>query len=413
VPRPGRIIAVNDTPSAPAPASRRPEKKWLVWAISFAVWTVIAFFGAVTVTQYYRTMGTSMNFVEMLGLQLSQTLTYVPLTPFVFGLAMRYPLQRENWVRRSLMYLAGGVAFSVIHVAMRGLTPYAIWESKNHIWHSAIWDPHAHVFRLQWQIFRDLFFRYLADDISGTYVPILLVGHMVLHYRRSSEREQRASLLEAQLTKAKMQALKAQIQPHFLFNTLHSISSLMLSDVNAADKMMTRLSEMLRMSLEGDDGQITTLSRELEFVSIYLDIEKMRFGERLHVTFDIADNTLDAEIPHLLLQPLVENAVRHGVARMAPAQGEICLSCRQRGNSLIVSIADNGPGWGNRDTSRLGNGLGLRATRERLQTLYGSTQIFSITSLPREGTQVSIMIPFHATHEPATGEYLHANCDRG
>jgi LytS/YehU family sensor histidine kinase len=176
-----------------------------------------------------------------------------------------------------------------------------------------------------------------------------------------------------------------------------------LTDVNAADQMMTRLSEMLRMSLQGDDGQITTLSRELEFVSVYLEIEKMRFGDRLKVTFDIADETLDAQLPHLLLQPLVENAVRHGIARMPSSQGKLHLSSRQQGSCLLVTIADNGPGFSSPDTLRAGNGLGLRATKERLQTLYGDRQQFSITSLPNQGTQVSIVIPFCAVHESVAG----------
>ncbi|MBV8475792.1 MAG: histidine kinase [Acidobacteria bacterium] len=373
----------------------------LVWIVSFSVWTMVALVGAFTITEFYRSMHSPLSFFESLGMQLSQILTYAPLTPIVFALAVRYPIGRENWLPRSLVYLGGGVLFSVAHIVLRGLTPYAFWDSKSHMWFSGIWDPQAHAFRVQWQIFEDLLFRNLVDDITGTYVPIVLAAHMLSYYRRSSERERRNSLLEAQLTNAKMQALKAQLQPHFLFNTLHSISSLMLSDVNAADKMMTRLSELLRMSLQNEGGQVTTLNREIEFVAVYLEIEKMKFGQRLRVTLDIADDTLDAQVPHLLLQPLVENAVRHGIAHLTSVPGEIHISSRQADGLLKLTITDNGPGLGEQHNARGGGGLGLRATRERLQTLYGNDQTFSLISAPRAGTEVLIKIPFSTVYVPA------------
>lgn len=135
--------------------------------------------------------------------------------------------------------------------------------------------------------------------------------------------------------------MKSQLQPHFLFNTMHSISALMLTDVNAADRMMSRLSDLLRMSLESAGTQITTLNRELEFVHCYLDIEKVRFEERLHVIFDIAPETLDAQVPHLLLQPLVDNAVKHGISKV-PGGGEIRITVSTQNGELKLKIEDNG-----------------------------------------------------------------------
>jgi hypothetical protein len=300
------------------PAGKRP---WLIWAVSFGVWTFIALAGTGSIYQLYRSTGNPASFISTLGLEFSQILTYAPLTPFVFAFAIRYPLQRGNWLRRSLVYLAGGLVFTVAHVTLRGLTPYGFWDSQTHRWVSAIWDSQAGAFRIQWQMFEMLFFRNVVDDVTGTYLPIVLIAHAVCYYRRFRDRELRASELETQLAKAHLQALKSQMQPHFLFNTMHSISALMLTDVRAADKMMARLSDLLRMSMENAGIQLTTLSRELEFVTGYLEIEKVRFEDRLKLVLDIAPDTLDAQVPHFLLQPFAENAIRHGIAKRS-AQGE-------------------------------------------------------------------------------------------
>jgi LytS/YehU family sensor histidine kinase len=205
----------------------------------------------------------------------------------------------------------------------------------------------------------------------------------------------RTSQLQTQLAKARLQALKSQLQPHFLFNTMHSISALMLIDVRAADRMMTRLSDLLRMSLESAETQITTLSRELEFVNCYLEIEKIRFEERLNVVMEIDPATLDAQVPQLLLQPLVDNAIKHGIARM-PTEGEVRIAARAAGGELQLEIGDNGPGFGVRGSFQ-SNGLGLRVTRERLESLYGEHHSMELLSLPDGGGCVRICIPFRTS----------------
>jgi two-component system, LytTR family, sensor kinase len=187
--------------------------------------------------------------------------------------------------------------------------------------------------------------------------------------------------------------LKSQLQPHFLFNTLHSISSLMLTDVMAADRMM-----MLRMSLEQNGRQVTTLSREIEFLDVYLEIEKTRFEDRLKVTFDIAPECLDAQVPHLLLQPIVENAVRYGVSRRS-SQGEICIVAKCEESELHLWIRDNGPGFAGPDDDRSKHGLGLRLTRERLQALFGREQRCEIGNQPGGGAEVHLEMPFSVIAE--------------
>jgi LytS/YehU family sensor histidine kinase len=236
-----------------------------------------------------------------------------------------------------------------------------------------------------------MFLGSVVDDVTGTYIPIVLIAHAVSYYHRFRERELRATQLEGQLAKAHLQTLKSQLQPHFLFNTMHSISALMLTDVNAADRMMSRLSDLLRISLETAGTQITTLNRELEFVNCYLDIEKVRFEERMNVIFDIAPETLDAQVPHLLLQPLVDNAVKHGISKL-PGGGEIRITVHTQNGELQLKIKDNGPGL-----KGLGalpaNRLGLRITRERLESLYGQNQSLEILSPPDGGVTISVRIP--------------------
>jgi len=367
--------------------SARP---WLIWAMSFGFWTLIALAGSVTMYQFERMRGFRVTLRSMVALQLSQELAYAPLTPFVLALALRYPFQRGILGRRLLLYFVGGLAFTAAHVVLRGLT-YPVWDTAMKGYTSAIWDSAAHVFRLRWDLFESLFFQNVIDDITGTYVPIVLIAHVVSYYQRFRERELRSSQLQTQLAKAHLQTLKSQLQPHFLFNTMHSISALMLTDVHAADRMMTRLSDLLRMSLEASGTQITTLSHELEFLNCYLEIEKVRFEERLTVVLNIAAETLDAQVPHLLLQPLVDNAVKHGISKLHDG-GEIQISATSEGTELQLEVKDNGPGMGRPDGPHR-TGLGLKVTRERLEALYGQEQSMELIHPPEGGAAVRICIP--------------------
>jgi two-component system, LytTR family, sensor kinase len=389
--RPRRMVQLKseETPTNGAPAEIRP---WVIWATSFGVWTFVALAYALTVYELYRSTGTSsMSFLSILGMQCSQVLTYIPLTPFAFALANRFQLQRGNWARNTLILLAGGLVFTVAQVALRGMTPYAFWDPSVRHWVSAVWDSQAHGFRIQWFMFERLFIGNVVDDVITTYFPIVLIAHVASYYQRFRERELRTSQLQAQLEKARLQSLKSQLQPHFLFNTLNSISALMLTNVEAADRMITRLGDLLRISLETAGTQMTTLSRELEFVNCYIEIEKVRFEERLKVSIDVAPETLDATIPHLLLQPLVDNAIKHGISRLSSG-GEIRISVTQDDTDLHLEVRDNGPGL-REPSQNASGGLGLRITRERLETIYGQDQSVEVRNLPEGGVAVRVCIP--------------------
>jgi len=371
----------------------RPLQSGLIWISSFGVWSLVSILAGVSIFQFYRARNISMGFWENQLTQFCQILPYALLTPFVLALAARYPVTRQNWLRRSGLYLICGLLFCVAHITIRGATPYAYWDPKVRAWHSAMWDYKTHSPRMNWLMFEDLFYSNVVDDITGAFVPIILVGHMLSYYSKLRERERRTAQLEAQLSKANLHALKSQLQPHFLFNTMHSISGLMFADVHAADKMMTRLSELLRMTLQDGAAQLTTLDRELDFVSRYLDIEKMRLGERLSIVHDISPDTLDAQVPHLLLQPLVENSIQHGIAKIT-GNGEIRIASRHEDNSLFLTVTDNGPGFQNTNGKGTKPGVGIRATQERLRTLYGDQHSLNLATLSSGGAEVTIRLPF-------------------
>ena len=364
---------------------------WKLWTLNVGGWTFIALAYAATIYQLYRSTGNHMSFLSALGMQSSQVVGYALLTPFIFSLANRYPPRRMSWAARSIWLLLGGLAFAVVHTLVRGVTPYAAWDPKLRTWVSAVWDSQAHALHIQWNIFRDLFLTNVVDDVVFVYLPILLLAYTMAYYHERRERELHTSRLQAQLEKARLQALKSQLQPHFLFNTLNSISALMLTDVAAAERMITLLGDLLRMSLETASTQMTTLSQELEFLTCYIEIEKVRFEERLTVNFDVAPDTLQASVPHLLLQPLVDNAIKHGISRLV-AGGEVRISAKREHGELHLVVSDNGPGLRNHRYTPP-SGVGLRITRERLETIYGHDQSLELLSLPEGGFTAQISIP--------------------
>jgi len=400
VPRPRRNISVA-TEEVRSVAPFRIGSV-LVWAVSFGAWAFISLAATATIYEMYHMLNDVARLRVIAGMQFSTIFTYAPITPFALAFAVRYPIQRENWAKRSLLHLAVGLAFTLAHIVLKGATPYGYWDPQYREWSSALWNSHLHTFRAPWSVLKSMFFASVVDDVTSAYLPIALVAHVVSYYRGMQEREVRTTQLEAQLVKARLHSLKSQLQPHFLFNTLHSISALMLTDVVAADRMMTSLSDLLRLSLEDSGTQMTTLSREIEFLDVYLDIEKTRFEDRLRIVFDIAPECLDAQVPHLLLQPLVENAVRHGVSKIS-SPGEIRIVVRREGRNLLICIRDNGPGLTESFDDRSKHGLGLSLTRERLMALYGDSQSCEIRNMREGGAEVCLRIPFSVvmqTHRP-------------
>ena len=383
----------QNTPQGTSLMQRRGRKfAWWYWPVSYATWTLIAFMTGFSMYRFNRIFWKpSASLWEELQLPLVNNLIYATLTPILLQMGLRYPIERANWRLRTLLYSGGAIIFTSAHALLR-MFVYPVTDPMS-----------GHTFPLGWSLFGRLFLYNLPDDCFYVYLPVVAIAHAVWYYQESRDRELRASQLETRLAQAQLKALKSQLQPHFLFNTLHSISTLMLTNVQAADSMLVRLSDLLRMSLEGNTVQETTLNREMQFVNGYLDIEKMRFGDRLQIYCDVQTDTLDGRVPHLLLQPLVENAIRHGVSRRAEG-GKVWITSFLRDQVLHIEVGDNGPGLSPNPDWNAKHGLGLNMTRERLRGFYGERQRLDIHSAPGRGTTVSIELPFSTDQVPVVYE---------
>jgi LytS/YehU family sensor histidine kinase len=231
--------------------------------------------------------------------------------------------------------------------------------------------------------------------------------------RRASRLMLEKSQLETSLRQAELDALRMRLQPHFLFNSLQNISVLTQHDPVTAGRMLTRLGDLLRASLASDGEAETTLATEMALTRGYLAVEEMRFGDRLSSTIDLAPGTDDARVPTFLLQPIVENALRHGLAGIQQ-RGLLAIQSRREGDRLVLTVRDNGVGVAE-SVSPAGFGIGLGATRERLAGLYPDRHTFAIRALPEGGTEVRITLPFRlAPTEVAQHAHTHAaGADRG
>lgn len=255
----------------------------------------------------------------------------------------------------------------------------------------------------------------LALDVL-VYWSVVGVCQGIRNFRISQERERRAAELEARLTSAELQALRMQINPHFLFNTLNSIAALVYVNPRAADEMLGDLSELLRRSLDSMEEQEITLAQELEFIGAYLRIEQKRFGERLRLEQSVPDELMKVLVPALILQPLVENAIRHGIEPQRD-RGLISIEAKQEDKHLHLIVRDNGRGLSLADPAGAGRGserrgIGLANTQARLQGLYGHDQSFSFGRAEPQGCQVDIHLPFHLepVHAPTVSEpHVQAN----
>jgi len=229
-----------------------------------------------------------------------------------------------------------------------------------------------------------------------TFLSVLFAYHANLWRHRFRDRALVASRLETQLFQAQNQALRMQLQPHFLFNTLHSIATLMRSDVESADRMITRLGDLLRLSLERSGEQEISLGQELAFLGAYLEIEHIRFKDRLRIAIEVPEALKGAQLPTFILQPLVENSLKHGFSKRSQG-GTVAIRARAEGDSLRLEVEDDGDG----PPSRHEEGVGLRSVRERLHLLYGGLARFTFDGLPGRGTLAAMTLPLRLAHQPA------------
>jgi signal transduction histidine kinase len=308
-------------------------------------------------------------------------LTWGVLGLFIMRLLRRYPLER------SIPHWATHILASVVCALVDVGTALLVSLLMARLEHA---DPVPLMDRIK------------ACFVSGFHPGLMtywvFVGGLVALdvFRRYKERELQASQLQARLAEAQLLALKMQLHPHFLFNTLHAISALMHSDVKAADSMLARLSDLLRLTLDQAGEQEVSLRQEMAILEGYLEIERLRFQNRLQVSIDVPDNLLDAQVPTFILQPLVENALKHGIAPRASG-GLVAIRARQAGGVLCLEVEDDGPGP-SAGKSTAGHGIGTRNTRSRLEHLYGERQRFEL-SKGDPGAVARVMLPLHWAEE--------------
>ena len=357
---------------------RRRWIPWLLFALGLAV------FGCLNGLSSSAAASSSGRFQSVWPVVISSLITWslwLPLTPVILWIGRKFSFDRERPVRSVLIYLLAGALLSFIHLALQ----------------TGINFGFVYGFRALVPFVTYRYFVLISNYLTGLVVfgLILAVGMALNYYGQYREEELKASQLESQLSQSQLQALKMQLHPHFLFNTLNSISALQLVDTRAAQKMMARLGDFLRMTLDNSGDQEVTLKQELEFLECYLEIERTRFGERLATHFAVTPDTLDARVPNLILQPIVENAIRHGVApHLAPAVISIFV---QRQNGILrMQVRDNGQGVpiGVNGNPNFTEGLGLANTRSRLERLYGAAARFHLQNADEGGLVVTLEIPF-------------------
>lgn len=366
-------------------------KRWQRWGLMFGVYTLIGLFfvGQDLVRQLTRDEALTGHAIAS---QMAYWYIWLLLTPAIVTYARRFRIERRTWKRSILLHLL----LCMVVAPLQEVLWYAVRYLG--IYGNTIQEVQALWPRMSGWI--------LVGSLTSFYKYWLIIGIYYLfdYARRDRLREQEANALqlhaahlESQLTHAQLDALKMQLQPHFLFNTLNAIGVLMQENVSKASRMLVRLSELLRMTLDGGQRAVVSVQHEMDFLKRYLDIESIRFEDRLTVTWEIAPDARDCAIPSLILQPLVENAVRHGIASLADA-GHLAIRAHRQEGHVILEVEDDGPGIP-ADTSETSSGIGLANVEARLKQHYGEAYTLEFIAGKPRGTCVRMILPADATAE--------------
>ena len=346
---------------------------WLVWGCIGLVFTSQLYFAALRSEQQMKWSAAAVT-------QFTYCFLWALATPLVIFLSRRFHLEKQNW-RRNLL----------IHFFFSFLLVVGIGSVHQIIGFEYFGRPLGRTYKFS-NTLRNV--SYNSSENFATYGLIVLLFHSFGYYKRYRQGELKASQLESMLAQAQLQSLKMQLHPHFLFNTLHSISALLHSDVDAARRMIVRLGDFLRLTLDSAGKQEVNVEQEIQFLKGYLEIEQIRFQDRLTVKVSVEPQALDIKVPNLILQPIVENAIRHGIApRSAP--GLIEIDVKRHNGMLHIEVRDNGPGLPLNHSSIkfFKGGLGLANTRARLDKLYGSAHRFELENNPAGGLTVTLEVP--------------------
>jgi two-component system LytT family sensor kinase len=368
----------------------RPHHRYGVkWHVVLLVATGLGAVSSLLAWELTRALGRPVTYWRSLVvLNTSYWYLWALFTPAIVWLSQHFRFEWRGLGRAFLVHIPAVAIFSLGHIA--GMCTVQLWLATLNGQPFDWWTDfqRSALMNFDWEMI--------------TYWAIAGLSHAVLYYRESRDRALRTALLETKLVEAQLAALQQQLHPHFLFNTLHAISTLMHKDVEQADRTLTRLSDLLRLTLENIGQHEVALKAELEFVSKYLEIEQTRFPDRLSVTFDIQPDSLDARVPNLILQPLVENAIKHGVSKKV-SPGHIQITTRRDGDKLWMEVRDDGVGLSEDGWRALEKGIGVSTTRARLRHLFGADFRFEFHR-HAPGLAVVVSFPWR-TEAPAVGAH--------
>lgn len=376
-------------PSSPAPSAatggrrRSPRPSWRTVGVVLGIATVFGVLAAIQGNYLAARMGREVSLWQSLKAWLPDYYLWAAFSPLIVALGRRWPLLRERWLANLSRHLLIGIGFALVELlASCWIVATIVQEAPPPRFEGQFWSWYFEVIGV-----------YAVWGLL-IYLMILAAGQAYDLYQRLQEQEVAAAELETRLAQAQLRALKMQLHPHFLFNTLHSVGVLVRKQAgDAALEMITGLADLLRHSLETVDRQEVSLREELEFLHQYLDIEQVRFGDRLRVDFDVDPEVYDAAVPNMLLQPLVENAVRHAVSPSSSPR-EVLVEVERAGDALEVRVCDDGPGlpagWSLEDDL----GVGLLNVRERLAKLYGEDARLSVLPRERGGVEARVRVPY-------------------
>jgi len=353
------------------------ERRWFRITAIWGAWTLVGLFftSQILVSSAYMEKRPPLG--RVLFMQVSICYLWALATPLVWWLARRFRIERQNWNRRILFHFFGGLTLVGLMSSVHFLMFMPFFGRTSEI--SAFRD------------FQYVFFN--LDRQLSIYWLLILASHVLNYYNSYRKGRLQEAQLRTELVQAQLEALKMQVHPHFLFNTLHSISALLNKDVGAARSMIMRLGDFLRMTLENVGTQEIPLQQEMEFLNGYLEIERVRFQDRLTTLVNVDPLMLDVPVPNLILQPIVENAMRHAIATHSDC-GRIEITVASRNGALRIQVKDNGPGLSlEQDETHLRKGLGLANTRARLERLYGNDHLLELTNDPAGGLIVTLEIP--------------------
>ncbi|MBI1808158.1 MAG: histidine kinase [Ignavibacteria bacterium] len=355
------------------------SEPWGRWVTILVSWTVFGLFMAWQIHYQTARAGNPITWGNALLSEMTYAFLWAALTPLILRLAWKFPLDTPPWIINGSFHLLTSIGIAIAHKASYHAVVMFVESTPE--------NPFSleRLFRAMWT--------YLDYGIL-LYWMLVLLQHAYEYFRRNREIELEKSRLEAQLALAQLSAIKMQLHPHFLFNTLNAISVLIQKDPIAARTMIIRLAELLRFTLENAGTQEVQLKQELDFLDRYLQIERTRFEDRLTLRQEIDPETLNAYVPSLILQPIVENAMRHGVSKQRGAAVLEIRSSKLNG-VLQLQVQDNGPGFD--EFNGIDEGIGLSNTRARLQQLYGAEQNFDLRNCEHGGVIATITIPFHTS----------------